>query len=99
VRQHREDESFYVLEWEYDFLVEDRTLRVVAGSLLYVPKGALHAHESVGAGVGRMLQTQTPGGSYERFFEEVGTPSGGRSGSLAREDQLELETIAAIGVV
>jgi mannose-6-phosphate isomerase-like protein (cupin superfamily) len=54
VRQHHEDESFYVLEGEYDFLVEDRTLRVVAGSLLYVPKGTLHAHESVGAGVGRI---------------------------------------------
>jgi mannose-6-phosphate isomerase-like protein (cupin superfamily) len=26
--QHREDEAFYVLEGDYEFLVEDRTLRV-----------------------------------------------------------------------
>jgi mannose-6-phosphate isomerase-like protein (cupin superfamily) len=58
---HREDESFYVLEGEYEFLVESRTSRVRAGSLLYVPKGTLHGHESVGEGVGRMLVTQTRG--------------------------------------
>jgi quercetin dioxygenase-like cupin family protein len=70
--QHREDEAFYVLEGDYEFLVEDRTLRMLAGSLLYVPKGNLHAHKNVGEGMGRMLVSQTPGGLHERFFEEVG---------------------------
>ena len=69
---HREDETFYVLEGDYEFLIEGRTIRAGAGSLLYVPTGTLHAHRSVGEGVGRMLVTQTPGGLYERFFEEVG---------------------------
>ena len=45
---------------------------MVAGSLLYVPKGTLHSHRGVGEGVGKMLVSQTPGGLYERFFEEVG---------------------------
>jgi quercetin dioxygenase-like cupin family protein len=44
--QHREDESFYVLEGEYEFLVEGSTLSAEAGSLLYVRKGTLHAHKS-----------------------------------------------------
>ena len=70
--QHREDESFYLLEGEYEFLVEGRTMRAGAGSLIYFPKGTLHAHKNVGEGVGRMLVIQTPGGLYERFFEEVG---------------------------
>jgi quercetin dioxygenase-like cupin family protein len=70
--QHREDESFYVLEGDYEFLVEDRTLRMPAGSLLYVPRGNLHAHKNVGESTGRMLVSQTPGGLHERFFEEVG---------------------------
>ncbi len=69
---HREDEAFYVLEGEYEFLAGRETLRVGAGSLLYVPKGTVHAHRVVGEGMGRMLVTQTPGGLYERFFEEVG---------------------------
>src|SRR3712207_7106464 len=45
--QHREDESFYVLEGEYEFLVEGRTLNAGAGTLLYVPKGKLHTHRNV----------------------------------------------------
>src|SRR3712207_2537322 len=49
--QHREDEAFYVLEGEYEFLSAEETLRVGAGSLLYVPKGTLHAHKNVGEGV------------------------------------------------
>jgi mannose-6-phosphate isomerase-like protein (cupin superfamily) len=61
-----------VLEGDYEFLVEGRTMRVGAGSLLYVPKGTLHAHKNVGEGVGRMLMSQTPGGLYEHFFEAVG---------------------------
>src|SRR5215213_2273464 len=64
--QHREDESFYVLEGEYEFLVHGHTLIAGASSLLYVPKGTLHAYSNVGEGVGRLLVTQTPGGLYER---------------------------------
>ena len=70
--QHREDETFYVLEGEYEFLVEGRTMRIPAGWLLYVPKGNLHAHKNVGDPPGKMLVIQTPGGLHERFFEEVG---------------------------
>ena len=70
--QHRENESFYVLEGDYEFLIGGETLRVGAGSLIYVPKGTLHSHKNVGEGIGRMLVTQTPGGLYEHFFEQVG---------------------------
>ena len=58
---HREDEAFYVLEGQYEFLNGRETLRAGAGSLLYVPKGVLHTHKNIGKGVGRMLLTQTPG--------------------------------------
>ena len=50
-----------MLEGEYEFQVDGSTLRVRAGSLLYVSKGTLHGHKNVGEGVGRMLVTQTPG--------------------------------------
>jgi mannose-6-phosphate isomerase-like protein (cupin superfamily) len=77
---HREDECFYVLEGEYEFLAGKEILRVGVGSLLYVPKGTLHTHRGVGEGMGRMLATQTPGGLYERFFEEPGMPVNGDGG-------------------
>ncbi len=94
--QHREDESFYVLEGEYEFLVEDRTLGMLAGSFLYVPKGNLHVHRNVGEGTGRMLVSQTPGGSHERFFEEIGEPVDGDGGPLVFEGQPDLGRIAEI---
>ena len=53
-----------MLEGEYEVLSGEGKLRVGAGSLLYVPKGILHAHRNVGESVGRMLVTQTPGGLY-----------------------------------
>ena len=85
--QHREDESFYVLQGEFKFMVEDRTISAGAGSLIYVPKGTLHAHENVGEGVGRMLESQTPGGLCEHFFEEAGKAVDDETGPLVFEDQ------------
>ena len=73
--QHREDECFYVLEGEFEFLVEDLTTSVGVGSLVYVPRGTLHAYKNVGDKPARMLVSQTPGGLHERFFEELGKPA------------------------
>jgi hypothetical protein len=87
-----------VLEGDFEFLAGKETLRVGAGSLLYFPKGTLHAHKNVGEGVGRMLLTQTPGGLYEHFFEEVGKPVDGDGGPLLIEEQPEVGRIVAIGV-
>ena len=69
---HREDEAFYVLEGDYEFLTGGETMRAGAGSLIYVPKGTLHTHKNVGEGVGKLLLSQTPGGLYEIFFEKAG---------------------------
>ena len=96
--QHREDEAFYVLEGEYEFLVEGRTLRAGAGSLLYVPRGNLHAHRNTGEGVGRMLLSQTPGGSHERFFEEIGEEGRDVSTLPVFIGSRETERIAKIAV-
>ena len=94
--QHREDESFYVLEGEYEFLFEGRTLGAGTGSLIYVARGTLHAHRNVGEGVGRMLVSQTPGGLHERFLEEVGEPAMDNPRPPVPADQPDMERIIAI---
>ncbi len=94
--QHREDECFYVLQGEFEFLNGAVALRVGAGSLLYISKGTLHAHKNVGEGVGRLLVTQTPGGLYEHFFEEVGKPVDRDGGPLDFEEQPDLGRIMAV---
>ena len=98
--QHREDECFYVLEGEFEFLVESVALEAGPASLVYVPKGDLHAFKNVGHTTGRMLVSQTPGGSHERFIEEVGDPVTGEAALPAREGPPEeVERLAAVGAL
>jgi len=83
--QHREDECFYVLEGQFEFLNGGRVFGMGPGSLVYVPKGNLHAHKNVGNGPGRMLVSQTPGGLHESFFEELGESAKDRSTPVPEE--------------
>ena len=69
----REDETFYVLEGELEFMVGERTLSARAGSVVYAPRGVLHGFRNVGTGHSRMALIVTPAG-LEKFFEEVGEP-------------------------
>ncbi len=70
----REDETFYVLEGELEFMVDYRPIPVTAGSVVYGPRGILHTYKNVGTEPSRMLVTITPAG-FEKFFEEVGEPT------------------------
>jgi mannose-6-phosphate isomerase-like protein (cupin superfamily) len=97
--QHREDESFFVLEGEYEFLDDvGGTTRAGVGSLIYVPRGNLHAHKYVGESVGRMLVTQTPGGLHECFFEEIGKPAMDGPEPSVSEGSQDVGRIIAIAV-
>ena len=76
--QHLEDECLYVIEGDFEFVGEGGTFLAGPGSVIYVPKGNLHAYRNAGEAAGRLLVTQTPGGVHERFFDEVGElPTGG----------------------
>ena len=94
--QHREDECFYVLEGEFEFLNNDCIFGMGPGSLVYVPRGNLHAHRNIGKEPGRMLVSQTPGGLHEHFFEEIGKPATGRATATLPECPPEVGRIAAI---
>ncbi len=70
----REEETFYVLEGELEFMVGDHAIPVTAGSVVYGPKGVLHTFRNVGTTPSRMLVLITPAG-FEKLFEEVGEPA------------------------
>ncbi len=98
--QHREDECFYVLEGRFGFVVEGEWIEAGPGSLVYVPKGVLHAFENAGETTGRMLVSQTPGGAYERFIEEVGPPAAGKGVPPETEAPTEdAQRLAAVGAL
>jgi quercetin dioxygenase-like cupin family protein len=72
--QHFEDESFYVLEGEYTFLVGDQPRVLHAGDHAFVPRETVHAYTNTGDAPGRMLIMTNPGGIHEKFFAEAGEP-------------------------
>ena len=68
---HRnEDETFYVLEGEVDFLLGDRLVTAGPGDFVNVPRGIVHRFHNTGPARARLIVTFTPSG-IEKFFEET----------------------------
>jgi quercetin dioxygenase-like cupin family protein len=63
-----QEESFYVLEGEFDFLIGEDKLRAEPGTFLVVPRGVLHAFAAANA-PGRLMFMHTP--PLEGFFFEL----------------------------
>lgn len=68
----REDENFYVLAGEVEFMVEGKLTKVGPGTTVSVPKGTLHTYKALTPGT-RILVEVVPAG-LEAFFAEVGEP-------------------------
>jgi len=68
---HREDETFQILEGEYEFMVGGKTIPAKAGTTLFAPRGIPHTYRYLGQTPGRLMCVITPAG-FEGFFEEIG---------------------------
>jgi quercetin dioxygenase-like cupin family protein len=67
----RENETYYVLDGEFEFVCGDDVVRGGAGTFVHAPRGVPHRYSNVGSQPGRMLFSFTPGG-IEAFFIDVG---------------------------
>ena len=68
---HREEETFQILEGEYEFMVGGKTILAKPGTTLFAPRGIAHTYRYLGQTPGRLLCIITPSG-FEGFFEEIG---------------------------
>jgi quercetin dioxygenase-like cupin family protein len=68
---HREDETFQILEGEYEWTVGDKTFVAQKGATVFAPRGIPHTYRYLGQSPGRLMCTITPSG-FEGFFEEIG---------------------------
>lgn len=68
---HREDETFQILEGEYEFTVNGKTIPAKPGTTLFAPRGVAHTYRCVGPTPGRLMCVITPAG-FEGFFEQIG---------------------------
>ena len=68
---HRhEDETFYIVEGECDFLLGEETITAGPGDFVNIPRGAVHRFHNGGTAPTRLILTFTPA-NIEHFFEET----------------------------
>jgi quercetin dioxygenase-like cupin family protein len=66
----REDETFYLVDGEIEFLLDDETVMAGPGDFVNVPRGTVHRFRNTGSQTARMVLTFTPAG-IERWFDET----------------------------
>jgi mannose-6-phosphate isomerase-like protein (cupin superfamily) len=67
---HREDEMFQILEGEYEFIVDGKSIAAKPGTTIFAPRGVPHTYRYLGKTPGRLMCVITPSG-FEGFFEEI----------------------------
>jgi quercetin dioxygenase-like cupin family protein len=64
-------DSFYVLEGEPEFLVEEKRLRLGAGSFVAAPLGVVHTFSNPGSDRARLLNIHAPSNDFHEFLRRV----------------------------
>lgn len=86
---HRdEDETFQVLEGEYEWTVGGRKFIAKKGETIFAPRGVPHTYRYLGTTPGRLLCVITPAG-FEAFFERID--------ALPPEEQKDIPRVFEIG--
>jgi len=67
----KENESYFVLEGQFELVCGDKTVRGGPGTFVHSPRGIPHRYQNIGSTPGRVLISFTPAG-IEGFFEEMG---------------------------
>jgi len=68
-----EDDAFYVLDGELQFVVEDQDVRAPAGTFVLVPPGVVHTFRNASSSPVRILNVHAPAGFDRRLLGESGT--------------------------
>jgi len=71
--QHREDETFYVLEGEMTVSAGDRTIKATPGAMVFLPRDVVHS-STIDSDQARILILATPAG-IEGYFQECSVPA------------------------
>jgi len=65
-----EDETFFVLEGDYEFLENAEWRKVAHGEAVHAMRGSVHTFRNVGTNTGKVLIFVVPGG-FEKYLEEI----------------------------
>ena len=76
LHHHDFDETFYVLEGELTFQLEDELFTRKAGELAFAPRGVPHTFANLSGAEARTLIVCTPAG-FERYFDRMAAERAG----------------------
>jgi quercetin dioxygenase-like cupin family protein len=92
---HAEDETFYILDGELEFISEGRRFLSGAGGYVFLPRDIPHGFRVVGGSPARFLILITPGG-FEGFVTAIGEPTSDlRVPEMTTPDMPKLAALAA----
>jgi len=83
----REDETFQILEGEYEWTVGGKKFVAQKGATIFAPRGVPHTYRYLGQSPGRLMCVISPAG-FEGFFEEIG--------ALTAQEQQEIPRVVEI---
>jgi quercetin dioxygenase-like cupin family protein len=86
---HREDETFQILEGEYEWTVGGNKFIAQKGATIFAPRGIPHTYRYLGHTPGRLMCVITPAG-FEGFFEDIG--------SMGPEEQQNIPRVIELGM-
>ncbi len=72
-RHPREEETFYVLDGEFDFAIDGSHTSASTGTAVHVPAGVVHAFKNTGDEPARLLIQTSPAG-LEKLITGYGQP-------------------------
>lgn len=72
--RHPDEELFYVLEGDFEFVLNDlnNPFKALPGSVVHIPSNAIHTFKNVGEQPGKLLTVLIPG-SLLQFFRAIST--------------------------
>jgi quercetin dioxygenase-like cupin family protein len=65
-----EEETFTVLDGDFEVLSEGKWSRLATGEVAYSQRGSIHTFRNVGTTLGRIMIFITPGG-FEKYLEAI----------------------------
>ncbi len=83
----REDQTFYIVEGEFEIQCGDQRFQVTRGTITFLPRNIPHTYRNSGNTPGTLLEINTPAG-FEQFYEAVNR--------LSQDESSDMQKIAEI---
>lgn len=92
---HDADKMIYVVDGKFLLRNGDETIEAETGTMVYIPRGAVHNFKNIGTTAGKVLVTLTPAGHEDFLYElsqrlQTEAPSAKLMSEVGSKHQVEM---------